>query len=913
MLGLTLRDEFKGRRLKGTAIELSNKSNTGATQISAKEFLEITYPTHDLLHGVEAIGPNQGRPVVVIGERGLGKSHLMAVLHHTVSDSSETRIWLDFWASALNQPSIGEIQLRTGMQVIGHSLHSQRYRFLWDVLFDNHPHGEFIKGKWDGKGKEKTDIPSDELILELLHHTPTMLLLDEFQTWYEGLTNSKQYPWRNWAFNFIQILSEIAREHPELLVLVVSIRNGDTEAYQQIHRVNPIQIDFKAGGDPVRSQNDRRRMLLHRLFTNRMQIAPNLIKSLLDVHVTEYFRLSNTPPAEQDRKRKEFIESWPYAPHLLRLLEDQVLVATDAQETRDLIRILANLFKSCGDDATLITAADFQLDKDTSGIGALLDSVANQQHRTLREKARRNVTAVIDAVLDYKQKVSHLQEIMGALWLRSIAIGKFAGAEAAELQIDITKSNPIDDNEFHAQLVTITDHSFNIHKDGSRFVFKEDENPQAMVNALAQNDQLFRDGSDLKQLAKEIRYTIGGSEDISRKFRVIALPRHWSNKPWESLEEREHPRNWDERLPILVLPERPANLKESLGVWLKEHVPQRRNTVRFLLPQSETQNVFTDRDLLFLVRAEMKAGEWGGDNIEYRQLQAKYQKELRDILKMRFDNFAILHRWDFSTPSGCDFQIHRLSDQGSEIPESIERVLISNLFVPEDFEDFVIQAASDNVSLGKLLIDLQEPRPAGQDCIPWLGEIEIKERILRMCAKGKIALNIRGKEYLQIQAGESQEIAWIRIRSKLPYTGRQLNEISLLPTSAVPSVGGFASRVDEANELVESSILGGGGTEATALPHSRAVESHLSSTIQQPADVNLIGRGVVNSTTPFASSATSPLILIDKLEKWGINPTTQVFNIALNLSVANGSQLVKLIKNLPEGMVFEISLEREDG
>lgn len=73
MLGLKLRQEFKGRRLKGTAIELSNEANTGATQVSAQDFLEITYPTHDLLKGIEAVGPNQGRPVVVIGERGLGK------------------------------------------------------------------------------------------------------------------------------------------------------------------------------------------------------------------------------------------------------------------------------------------------------------------------------------------------------------------------------------------------------------------------------------------------------------------------------------------------------------------------------------------------------------------------------------------------------------------------------------------------------------------------------------------------------------------------------------------------------------------------------------------------------------------------------------------------------------------------
>jgi hypothetical protein len=33
MLGLTLRKEFQGKRLKGTAIELANEKNTGATQI----------------------------------------------------------------------------------------------------------------------------------------------------------------------------------------------------------------------------------------------------------------------------------------------------------------------------------------------------------------------------------------------------------------------------------------------------------------------------------------------------------------------------------------------------------------------------------------------------------------------------------------------------------------------------------------------------------------------------------------------------------------------------------------------------------------------------------------------------------------------------------------------------------------
>jgi hypothetical protein len=194
MLGLTLRGEFQSKRLKGTAIELSNDSNTGATQIAAQEFLDITYPTHDLLKGIEAVGPGQGRPVVVIGERGLGKSHLMAALYHAVNDATSTGAWLNSWAGTLGDPHIGSIALRDGMLVIGESLHRQRYKFLWDLLFDRHPHGTYIKGKWEGMGAAKTDIPSDQLILELLEAAPTMLLLDEFQTWYDGLTNTGLLP-----------------------------------------------------------------------------------------------------------------------------------------------------------------------------------------------------------------------------------------------------------------------------------------------------------------------------------------------------------------------------------------------------------------------------------------------------------------------------------------------------------------------------------------------------------------------------------------------------------------------------------------------------------------------------------------------------------------------------------------------
>jgi hypothetical protein len=60
----------------------------------------------------------------------------MAALYHTVNDPTSTHAWLSDWSGKLGDPQIGAIPLREKMLVIGESLHRQRYKFLWDILFD---------------------------------------------------------------------------------------------------------------------------------------------------------------------------------------------------------------------------------------------------------------------------------------------------------------------------------------------------------------------------------------------------------------------------------------------------------------------------------------------------------------------------------------------------------------------------------------------------------------------------------------------------------------------------------------------------------------------------------------------------------------------------------------------------------
>ena len=88
MLELKLREEFRGKQLKGTTVDFTNQSKTGALEVPAGEFLKITYPSFDLLKTIEATGPGQSRPVVLLGDRGQGKSHLLAALYHLFTSPS---------------------------------------------------------------------------------------------------------------------------------------------------------------------------------------------------------------------------------------------------------------------------------------------------------------------------------------------------------------------------------------------------------------------------------------------------------------------------------------------------------------------------------------------------------------------------------------------------------------------------------------------------------------------------------------------------------------------------------------------------------------------------------------------------------------------------------------------------------
>jgi hypothetical protein len=785
--------------MRGTAIELRNRQGTGWTQKDPAELLRITYPTSDVRRALYGVSTEaQGRPLVFLGQRGRGKSHIMALLHHAVESPEKVQSWAQEWASKAGFEPLAKLAFTKGFVAITETLANQEYRTLWDLVFDRHPRGTYYRGRHEAAG---TPVPAKSLMQDLFAERPTALILDEFQTWFDGLhddpadTGLKR---RQWAFNFVQILSELAKERPDLLLLIVSVRDTTTEGYRQIHRIGPVVIDFKG----ETAKEDRRKLLLHRLFENRAQFSAPVVEQLVAPYAQERVRLlhSEKSDAEKERVRKEVVDSWPFAPELLGLLDDHILMADSAQDKRDLIRVLAELFRSRGAEVPLLTPSDFLVDDDECGVLTLLDSfatTADQEH--LREKAIRNLAALQSAGV----QAEHAREAISGIWVRSLSATNIVGGTREELQLDLTRATAINDNPFTAELTTIVENSFNIHEVGTtdkRYCFKLEENPLSKVKATAKNDKLFdadvqtppgllpvmKDQAFIRLvLEHQLRSPDAASELPSR---VIVLDLNWEKSPWANVPAQDMPERWDKPV-LIVLPVAPVDVNAVLGRWLAQCVTARRNMVRFLVPKSDTLNLYDDPALRQVARCAYLAKAWKEKEPVYADIHRRFDRDLRRELSGRFDRFALLQRWNYQQPSTCAFHVEPCVTAPDMIASAVEDGVRANFFAPEDFESFVTAAAQRGDTMKQVLGLLREPPPKpDQDCIPYLGDLALYEQTIRVTAKDKIALRV-GNSWYRADPSEPEEQAFARLKRACFRTGRDLDEVQLGLPSLVGASG----------------------------------------------------------------------------------------------------------------------------
>jgi hypothetical protein len=80
---------------------------------------------------------------------------------------------------------------------------------------------------------------------------------------------------------------------------------------------------------------------------------------------------------------------------------------------------------------------------------------------------------------------------------------------------------------------------------------------------------------------------------------------------------------------------------------------------------------------------------------------------------------------------------------------------------------------------------------------------------------------------------------------------------------------------------------------------------------ETPQPGPLFGGPTPLPAVPFHAPTTSALNLLGKAESWGIGPATNVRNLRLRTEKLTGSQLKKLLAGLPDGLSYELDLEKE--
>ncbi len=925
MLGLKLRDEFLGTHMPGTAIALRTSDNKGAAQKSADQILSITYPTADIQTALKAISTKRsGCPIVLMGDRGRGKSHIMAVMHHAIQSPVVVENWLKDWGANTGSVDLKGFEMVKGFHPISEPVHNHEYFLLWDLLFDRHPKGQYYRGQFESMNKP---FPPRTLMEKMFEERPTCLILDEFQTWYTGLPDKdpktglmlKQY-----AFNFIQILSEIAKEQPHTLIFIISVLNNQNDAFAQVHRQGPVLIDFRG---PTAKQ-DRQKLLLHRLFENRRNIPDTEIMKVAGAYANERFRLlhPNKSAAEKGRVQQEILSCWPFSPELLALLEEHILLSAAAQETRDMIRILAQVYKSRGDSVPCITPADFFVDGTTEEVQTLVDSISVQAGQDkLRQIAQRNLASVRDAGV----AVPNARELISAIWMRSLSPGKTTGGTLSELHLDITRSTAIDDNAFQVEIALLIENSVNIHGDevqGGPLWLGIPENPRSKVRACAKNNKLWNigavstagmtvyPGKDITHIRNTLRHILV-SETTQPLSRVIILGPNWQNDPWADVDDSDKPPKWD-RPVLLVIPEQiRGDLNSCLGTWLAKNVQKRRNTIRFLLPSVDAPGIYSEEELIYSSRCSFlcSAEGWGSDP-NYKALRQDFDRPLRSALKSRFNRVAILRKWDFQQPQNCVFDIEKIAEQGGEIPAAVETKIISALFDPTDFKRFVFDRAKDSDLVGSLIDDLTEPPPPNVgEAIPYIGETKTYEFILNIAAGGDIVLNVGGTWFGRRAADATVDDALRYLQSKAFRTGQEMRQIQLgLPgavgggtvTATNAPVGGVAP----APTIASQNPLPGGNSPAapTASQNGGSEGYPESNSPPQPTIIN-------EAKSKRTEEPATGINLSGCFEAWGISSGQTIESARIEFTGLSAQQIKQILQRIPSTFKASLDITYKDG
>ncbi len=303
-----------------------------------EEFLKITYPSSAIKRILERVDEklsnrSEQGGFLLVGPYGSGKSHTLITLYHLFNKPQLAKDWAKRWRIDFELPD-------KSRSVI---VSTRRYDVdrLWEPIFS-------LLGREDMLSKIKR-FPTTDQIEEVIGDDTVAIFIDEIENWYGAFDPEKQAHLIEQNETFLEHLLEVASDPANKLFVFITFLEEKEGLKKIFNRTKPARIDVS----PI---EDREKVILHRLFEDGEGIDKSKIETVVEKYINTYSEPIKIDDIQNYKQR--MMRIYPFHPLLLDTLFQIYEAATERQDIRGMLNVLAHAVKDTYERKDLILVSD---------------------------------------------------------------------------------------------------------------------------------------------------------------------------------------------------------------------------------------------------------------------------------------------------------------------------------------------------------------------------------------------------------------------------------------------------------------------------------------------------------------------------------------------------------------------------
>ncbi|MDL0123074.1 hypothetical protein [Halobacterium salinarum] len=642
---LTPRAEVIEGQFQGVLQAHKVGSDQDRLENDADRLFSMTYPSNALQTAFDHVDnklrgrDNQGG-ITLSGPYGAGKSHGLLVLYHMFNSPTVAQKWVDEWDVSVDLPESSKATI--------HSTSETDADLIWEPIFKDLGHEDILD--------DIKRYPTTEHLERLTEQEPVAIFFDEIETWWESFNKNENEELLERNEFFLQHLFEVANDPQEDLFAFATLLDKSQDIKRIINRTNPYAVDMNDTGD-------REQIILHRLFETRQDHVDE--KAIRDV-VSEYVGHYNYPIEIDEPKRYEnrMVETYPFHPELLDLLDDVYDAGRERQSVRGVMNVLADTVRRKHDETDLLITCDIE----PSAFRGINQTLFN---RYISDR---------DAVGD----IDFGDDLLRTIFLYTIE-EREQRASVTECLLGTFKPEKTTVDKLHMSLEGLYGVAHYLDRDSQKENYYLTEDPKLTALVTREQERVLEDdrASIEETLVDVVRNDVWG-DDVSVY-------------PDEAVPDRKE-------LTTVVILDYLSNgaLRAKLDDFFGGRTYQ--NTVLFVTPKKEIRD---DEEIISKAARVLGAENLRGnvdDDGELASIIRDERRELRNELEDRFGKWV---KWS-EDPSGGGIRMRRI-DVAADVDDVKDKVGRDKTYVGEKIREEVADA-ENGIAIASMLNDFKQFR-----------------------------------------------------------------------------------------------------------------------------------------------------------------------------------------------------------